>query len=366
MKIICSQEKLNNGLNIVKNAIGKNNQILECILISTIKDKIQLSANNLEFGIKYRLSAEVFKKGSVLIPSKLFTDLVNNLPKEEIELDSKKQDLMIECGKFKTEVKGLDPKSFPRIVKIKDENNSYIKQNILKESLSQVVETASESESRPELSGIFLNPNKNNLNFVATDSFRLSEKIIFDDSKNSNINRSIILPRRSAQELLRILDENSEKEAKISLGENQILFDTGKTKFVSRLIDGQYPDYKKIIPSKFKTQITTNREELIKNITVASLFVERTNEMKLYVDAKKSKLKIISESVDKGKNKSWMDAKIDGESVEVLFNCKYILDGLNNMFTDNINIKIEEEPHKTVMSPVGDNKYLYLVMPLKK
>ena len=366
MKIICSQEKLNRGLNIVKNAVGKSNQILECILISTIKDKIQLSATNLEFGIKYCLSAEVAEKGSVVIPSKLFTDFISNLPKKDIELSAKKRDLKIKCGRFKSEIKGLSRETFPQIPKIEDENPSYIKQSVLKESLARVIETASESDSRPEISGIFLNPNDNYLNFAATDSFRLAEKIIFDDSKDSNISRPIIFPRRAAQELLRILDENSKEDTKIFLGKNQVLFSFGKTKFISRLIDGQYPDYKQIIPSEFETNIIVDRKKLISDITVASFFAERTNEIKLNVDAEKSKLKITSESIDRGKNESLIDAKIDGKSVEVFFNYKYVIDGLNNIFTDKVKIQIEKEPHKTIFSPIGDNKYLYLIMPLKK
>lgn len=359
METICSQKKLNNGLDLVKKAIGKSLPILSCVLISAKEDKIELSATNLEIGIKHRLSAQVKKEGQIVIPATLFSDFVERLPDKDVELVIQKNILKIKCGKFIAKINGLDTKDFPVIPEIKSEISRKIKQNVLKEALSQVGEVASTSEARPEISGIFVNSTKESTKFAATDSFRLAEKTI-----QAQFGQAIILPRQTVQELIRILDDKG-KQAKISLDNNQILFNLGRTQVISRLIEGQYPDYQKIIPQDFETKVIINRRKLINNITIASLFAERTNEIQFIVEPQKSQIKIISRSSERGENKSSIKAKIEGKPAEIRFNYKYLLDGLNNILSDHIVIDIEKDPYKTLISPVGDNSYIYLVMPLK-
>jgi len=363
MKLICSQKKLNNGLNIVEKAIGKSLPVLECVLVSAKEDKIELSTTNLEISIKHQLSAQVEEEGQIVVPAKLFSDFVEKLPNKDIELNVQKNALEVKCGEFKAKINGLDVNDFPVIPEIKSESPTEIKQNILKETLSRVIEMASTSESRPEISGVFINPIDKSTKIVATDSFRLAEKNI-----ETKFEQAIILPRQTVQELIKILDNDGEK-AKIFIDDNQILFDLGETKIKSRLIEGPYPDYQKIIPQDFETKITIDRQELIDNLVVSSIFANKINEIKLIIDPQESQIKIISHS-EKGKNESCIKAeiesKVEGELIEILFNYKYILDGLNNMFSDKIILNIAENAHKTIINPVGDNSYIYLIMPLAK
>ncbi len=360
MKIKCNQKQLNNSLNIVKNIVGKNMPILSCILLSASNDKLQLTTTNLEIYMKHSLSAEVEKDGQIAIPTKLLSDFVEKLPDGNIYLELKKNILEIRCKGFKSKINGLDAEEFPVIPEEPKGEFVSMKNHILKDALQKVVSMASKSEARPEIGGIFVNSKEGEIKFVATDSFRLSEQ-----SVESSINLgSFILPQQSAYELIKILNED--KEVKIFLTSGQALFDNGDTQLFARLIDGQYPDYQGIIPKDFQANIVVNRNDLINNITIASLFSERTNEIVLDIDSEQSVIKVSSASSEKGQNESELKADIDGISSKIYFNYQYILDGLNNIFSDKVNIFIEKDSLKTIISPIGDKSYIYLAMPLKK
>ena len=226
-----------------------------------------------------------------------------------------------------------------------------------------MVEMASLSDSRPEISGILMNFEKELIRLAATDSFRLAEKLIYQNQKSS-ISQAIIIPQRTIQELIRILQE-LELEVEIILGSNQILFDLGNTQVISRLIDGQYPDYQQIIPKSFETQVILNRNELINNIRIASLFSGKVNNIKVSIQPKESLIEISAKDIDIGENKSQIEAKIEGKEVEATFNYRYLLDGLNNIFSDKVVLGLNSASNPVIIRPVGDTSYTYLVMPIK-
>jgi len=347
---------------MVKNIVGKNIPILGCILLSASNNKLQLATTNLEIYMQHSLSAEIEKEGQIAIPTKLLSDFVEKLPDGDIHLELNKDILEIKCKGFKSKINGLDAKNFPVVPEEPTSEFVSMKNNILKDALQKVVNMASKSEARPEIGGIFVNSKEGIINFVATDSFRLSEQSI-----ESSVNLgSFILPQQSTYELIKILNTNEDKEIKIFLTSGQALFDNGNTQLFARLIDGQYPDYKGIIPKDFQANIVVDRNDLINNITIASLFSEKTNEIELDIDSNQSIIKVSSASSDKGQNESELKADIDGISSKIYFNYQYILDGLNNIFSDKVNISIEKDSLKTIISPIGDKSYIYLAMPLKK
>jgi len=220
------------------------------------------------------------------------------------------------------------------------------------------------SESRPEISGIYIKFDKNLIKLAATDSFRLAEKNIETKNNQNSRGQMIIVPQRTIQELIRILTDK-EEEIEIVLSTSQILFDLDDCQIISRLIDGQYPDYQQIIPVNFKTEVIINREDLISNIKVASIFSGKINNVKLIINPKKSLLEIVAKDVDIGENKSQIEARIDGQEVETVFNYRYLLDGLNNILSDKVSLGFNESDKPMVIRPVGDTSYTYLVMPIK-
>ncbi len=367
MNIICLQENFKKALNIVERIIGRNLTlpILNNVLLSIENNKLKISSTNLEIGINCWIPGKIKERGSITVPAKLINDFVNNLPNEKIELRVKDKQLELKCKKFKSILKGLSADDFPIIPKIKLQPLINIKNNLLKNSFIQVVEMASTSESRPEISGIYINFYKNTIKLAATDSFRLAEKNIEINSKELK-EQSIIIPQRTVLEVIRILSEKKEQEeVKITLSNNQILFDFNNTQIISRLIDGQYPDYQQIIPSNSETEVIINRAELINNIKVASLFTGKVNDIKIFVDPKKSIIEISSKDADIGENKSKIEAEIKGKEVEVIFNYRYILDGLNNIYSDKVIIGLNDNTKPVLIRPVGDINYSYIVMPIK-
>jgi DNA polymerase-3 subunit beta len=367
MHIICLRENLKQSLNITEKIIGRNLTlpILNNLLLAVESNKLKVSSTNLEIGINSWVTGKIQEKGSITIPAKLISDFINNLPNEKIELKTKDKQLEIKCKKLKAILKGLPADDFPIIPKIKDNPLIKIKGSILKNGFSQVVEMTALSESRPEISGIYMRFNKNLIKLAATDSFRLAEKNIETNSNSKELKgQTVIIPQRTVQEIIRILGEE-ETEVEITLSGNQILFDLGNTQIISRLIEGQYPDYQQIIPDSFQTQVIINRGELINNIKIASLFSGKINDIKISVNPKKSFLEVLAKDADIGENKSRIKTKIEGKEMGIIFNYRYLLAGLNNIFSDKVIIGLNNSAKPVVIRPVGDTTYTYVVMPIK-
>lgn len=370
MKIICLQENLKKSLNIAQNIIGRNLTlpILNNLLLETDAGRLKISSTNLEIGINTWTSGKIEKPGSLTCPAKILTSFINNLPNKKIELETKDDILVVRCENYKANIKGLGADDFPLIPKIKEKPVFIAKKSeILKNSLSCVVGSAAISEARPEFSGVLLKIEKEEIKLVATDSFRLAEKTIFE---KTNIGQplSVILPQRTTQELIRILSEQPEGEIKIILGDSQILFETGETQLISRLIDGQYPDYQQIIPKNFETKVTLQKDEFMNNIRIASIFSSKINDVKIAI--KNDKLEIFSQDADSGENRSQMPAKVEGKSMEISFNFRYLMDGLSNISTKQIFLGMNPEvtssrSNPAVIKPIGEEGYVYVVMPIK-
>jgi len=363
MKIICLQENLKNNLNIVQNIIGRNLTlpILNNLLLETENGRLKISATNLEIGINTWTSGKIEKEGSITCPAKIFYSFISNLPNKKIEINTKDNNLSIKCENYKANLKGLPADDFPLIPKIKEPALLEIDSVKLKEALSQIVGAAAVSESRPEISGIFFKFDKNNLVLAATDSFRLAEKIIFSAASKNN-NQDLIIPQRTIQELIRILGEKGEK-VKIILGNNQVLFEMADSQLISRIIDGQYPDYQQIIPRDFSTKIEIEKEELLNSVRLAGFFSSKINDIKFVV--RSGRLEIISHDPDLGENRSLLAPKIKGKDLEINFNYRYILDGLSNIFSQKVFLGFNSSAQPVVIRPAEGNDYLYVAMPIK-
>lgn len=372
MKIICLQRKLKKFLNITDKIAGQNLllPILSNILIKTEDNLLKILATDLEIGIIVNLSAKIEKNGVVCINSKIFTSFVNSILEEKIVLEKKGDYLLIRSEKYNTKIKTQNANDFPIIPKIKSEDYFEIDVNYLKKSLNQILNSVGISETRPEISGIFLNFKNNILKLTTTDSFRLSEKTIpekyiFKNIENSN--RSLIIPLKTIQNLIKILDSISDEEKSIKIfnDENQILFDLHQIKLISRLIEGTYPDYEQIIPHNFKTRLYLNKDEFQNSIKTLSIFASKINEIKFKINKRKSEVIMYSGSIDIGEIETKIPAKIEGENLEISFNYKYILDGLSNLKNNKIIFDLIDEVSPAILHSEKDEGYIYLLMPIK-
>jgi len=367
MEIAILQKNLKKGFNIVQNIIGKNLTlpILNNILLTTEKNRLKLVSTDLEIAITHWTQCKIKKEGETTVPAKLFSDFINNLPDKKIEIKLKDDLLQIKCENFRANIKGIDAKEFPIIPKIKGELIFKIEALKLKQALNQVANFVSLSDIRPEISGILINTDSKNIKFVATDSFRLGEKTISDKNKNQ-IKKSVIIPLRTAQELIRMLNEQDKEEiVEVFIEQNQILFKTSDTQLVSRLIEGTYPNYEQLISEQFETTLILNKDEFLNAVKITSLFSSKINDLRLKIIPKKELVEIFAQDIEVGENISELSGEIKGKEVEIIFNYKYLIDGLNNMLSDRILLGLNGETSPGIIKPVGDPNYIYIIMPIK-
>lgn len=286
--------------------------------------------------------------------------------------------LQIECENHQTSIKGYNPEDFPLLPKISTEEKVSIQGKKFCQSLSQIVDIASPSSAKPEISGVYFLFQKNLITMVATDSFRLGEKKLFLGSPLTTISKdySFILPQRAAKEVINIFGEK-EEDLTIYFSPNQILFETSfketshpQIQLISRLIEGDYPNYQEIIPLKYETKVILSQNEFINQIKLASLFSGKMNEIKVRIDPKKNRVDLSSQSQDVGEYQSFLTGQVEGKPCEISFNHRFLLDGLLNLAASQgkeaeISLELNSSEKAGVIRPAGDETYLYLVMPIK-
>ena len=372
MKIEILKENLKTGIAVVEKVIGKNISlpILDNVLMVSKDSFLNLISTDLETVIKLWVLTKVIKEGKLVIQAKLLSNFVSFLPNEKITLEEKSQDLLIECENLKTQIRGYNPEDFPIIPEFKDIEYLEVDNKNFCQSLSQIIDIPANSQARPEISGIYFSFSKNNLKIVATDSFRLAEKNITLE-KSVKKEYSFILPQRPAKEVVNILG-SKDGSLKIYFSNNQVMFEFPmkeashpQVQIISRLIEGEYPNYQEIIPNQFKTNFIIKRDDFLNQIKTASLFSGRVNEVSVSVRDDKKGVEIFAKNPDIGENTSNITAKVDGEPIKVSFNYRFLMEGLLHIKSSEVIFEISKEEGPCIIKPVGDFSYIYVVMPIK-
>ncbi len=374
MKLFILQEQIKKGLNVIERVSSKSLTlpVLNNILISCEKNFLNLAATDLEIGINWWSLVKSEKEGKITVPVKLFSSFVSLLPNKKLCLSSRDNDLIIEYEDYKSEIKGLSADEFPIIPKITDGESVFIDSFLFCQGLGQVCDIPVLSTTRPEISGVYLSFSKDMINIVSTDSFRLGEKKIFiKNNLNLSKDYSIIIPQRAAKEIINIFSE-LKGQVKIYFSSNQIMFESQmeetnhpQIQLVSRLIEGDYPNYKEIIPSKHATEIIADKSVFLNQIKTASLFSGKINEVKIKTDSAKNRIAILGQSSEIGKHESFIPVKLKGESAEVSFNYKFLIDGLANIKSSEVAFELNGDSGPGLLKPIGDASYIYVVMPIK-
>ena len=373
MKLSILRENFLTGLNIVNRVTSKSITlpILNNILLSAEKNFLRLSATDLELGIRYWVLSKIEKEGNITIPAKFLIGLISFIPDKKINLEVKNNTLYLESKNHKTQIKGLKAEEFPIIPEVKSDKTLEVDGQILSQGLVQVVDTASPSQTRPEISGIYFSITKDVIEMATTDSFRLAEKKILLTKPFPEQKFSLIILQKAAREVINIFGEGQEK-LKMYFSPNQIMFESETTEIshprvqlVSRLIEGEYPNYKEIIPKDFKTQLILQKQDFLNKIKAASLFSGKINEIKLKVEPSQNLLEISTQNPDLGQSKSQIEGKIKGEKEEVSFNYRFLVDGLSNIKSKEVIFELNKEEGPGVLKPVGDKTFIYVVMPIK-
>ena len=370
MKISLLQENLNSRLNLAQRFVSTKAQlpVLANFLLEAKEGQLFISATNLEIGISVRVPAKVEEEGSITVPARVLSELVSSLPKEKIELSTDNLILKISTPGHKTTINGMSAAEFPTFPKTAGNADLVFNSKTLNEISSQVPFASSIDEGRPALTGVLIVMDGKQLSFVATDGFRLSLKQIAGVSEGSQEEGSILIPSKVFQEAGKISSETGKEDGEVKLSllreSNQVVFSWEDVVLSGRVIDGKFPPYEKILPKSQTTKAILDKEEFLKSIKIASIFArDSANILKLVIE--EQRVKISANTPQMGENENVIEARIEGEKNEIAFNCRYLLEYLNNVAGDQVEIQLSGPLAPGTFRVVGDSSFLHVIMPVR-
>jgi len=377
MKTKILQEKLQSALSQVEKITGKDVTlpILSNILLQAKKNSLTAIATNLETGISWKLLSKTDEDGDVVLPAQILSNLISSFPGGSVGIEGKDNAVAIINDRRKSNLNSLNPEEFPALPINTDGDHLTIKSDLFCQALSQIVGFTSTSSIKPEITGVYMSFLKDSVKVVATDSFRLGEKTIRGVRLPENlIGKSIIIPLRAVREMVSIF---SDKKNNIDffIINNQINIDYSapddadqpQIQFLSRLIEGDFPDYQAIIPTSYMESVVFSKKELLNQLKSASLFSGKNNEVIVKVEQKELLMFVSSLSADLGGYNGEM--KVDsasGKDISITFNCRFLVEGLNSIKDDKCIFEFSSEDGPGVLRSASDLSFLYILMPIKK
>lgn len=366
MKIECVKEKLHIAITKAEKIVGRNANlpVLSCLLLETKGNNLVIKATNLDLGLEISIPVKVEEHGSVAVPAIVISSFLNNITdNKNISLETKDNILKVYTQNSEANIKTLSPEDFPTIPVIDDGKICKIQSKDFGNGIRSVMYSASTSSVKPELSSVYMYSNEENLIFVATDSFRLAEKTI-KTRKNMGM-PGILIPFKNAADILKIID-NTDEEIEINSTKNQISFTFGGLYLVSRVIDGVFPDYKQIIPKEEKTKVIVLKQDLTNSLKISNIFSDSFNQMNIGVKSGAKYIEVRTKNANIGENTNKIESTIEGESIEVNFNHRYIVDCLPSISSDSISLSFNGINKPLVVRGTSDKTFMYLVMPMNR
>lgn len=370
MELIVIKSNLKEGLSIIQGGVGEslNLPVLRYAILEAEQDKIKLTATNLELSITSMVSGKVIEGGKVGVPVGTLLSLINNIQTERISLQSKKGQVTLKTDNYEASIQSIPVDDFPVIPTLKEKSLFFeINGEEFKESLAQVAVATQFSDLRPELNSILFDFSIDSLKLAATDSFRLSERTISNTHIKTNLEERFraLIPLRACYELIKII--SGEGEVGIYFSGNQVFFESDKFELVSRLTEGNFPDYTQVLPKKYVSEVVVNREKLMNGLKLAGVFGGQSNEARIKILPGAKTLEVESSSQDIGDNRYVLPVKATKETSGVAFNGRYLLDALKAIKTEDVFIGInEEERRASLVKSSTNDAYLYILMPILK
>ncbi len=362
MKLQVTQENLSKALSSVARIANTRNAlpILGNVLLKTVDNRLSVSATNLDIAITHYIGSKVAAEGAITVPARLMQDFVASLPSGIINLELDESKLHITADQYKSTINGVPADDFPVMPAITDGTTWEIPAAVFKKGLQQTVLAASGDEARPVLTGVYLHSHDGTLYMVATDSYRLAEKSLIKHKDPI----ALLIPAGAMQDLLRILGDN-EEQVHITHDDQQVLFRVGEIELVSRLIEGAYPEYRKLIPNQFEVTATLSRDDFTNITKVSSLFArESAGSVTIKVDEDSKQVSINSIASQLGENTANAAADVTG-SGEVTLNSRYLLDALHVLAGDTVTFQFNGKLDPSLLSDPKSKDYKHIVMPLR-
>lgn len=364
MKLSILQQDFLPKLQAVSRSVGVRSTlpVLDNILLSAEGKSLKISATNLEIGVIKFASIEGVEDGEITVPAKTIVDLVSSLGQSKIELETEGENLHISSNKFKGTINGISASEFPAIPLGTSEGISFPKEALL--SSSQILFASAIDEGRPVLTGILTDSKDDRLDFVATDGFRLAHRQVVLPKGSSQFKS--LIPKKTFEEVLRILAEEEVDAVNISTTENQnqAIFSLGQTTVSSRLIEGQFPSWEKIIPTKIVTRAIIEKDEFIKAIKLAAIFAKNEANI-LILNTQKGLLKLSSSAKELGSQQNEIEGEVEGEELQVAFNAKFLQDAIANTPSTQVMIEFSGPLSAALIKPIGVEGLEYIVMPVR-
>lgn len=366
MKVQILTANIQNKLSFLNKAISPKSQlpVLQNFLIEAKADRVKLSSTDLEIGIEVYCSGIISEEGEITVPAKLFTELVNSLSDESLTLETDETTLEVRTKRTKSVFQTISSEEFPKLYEEKGEQLAVLNGKDIKKELSSVVFSASNDTTRPALSGVLVRKESEGFLLVATDGYRLSLRHYKMSSNATGETVSFIIPARVFRELISLKDDSSDISMYVSQQNNQVLFQQGDTTLIGRLIEAEFPNFEKIIPSDFSVSVSFERDELLNAVKICSVFArDSANIIKLSLFS--DNITVSSGSSAIGENTVKVEAKLKGEENEIAFNARYLLDVLSNVDENNLVFDMIGPLNPGVFRIEGDTSYLHMIMPIR-
>ncbi len=366
MKVSILTTNLQNKLSFINHAISQKSQIpiLLNILLETVEDKLKISSTDLEIGIEVYIQATIEEKGLVTVPAKTFIELINSITEESITLTTELETLIVNSKKTKSVFQTIKSDEFPKLYKEKGDMIAVLQEDEMKKDFASIIFSSSLDTTRPALSGVLVKNEDAGFLLVATDGYRLSLKHHKTTGQKTGSTTPLIIPARVFRELMSIKEETKKIEVFVSSENSQVLFSQGGTILVGRLIEGNFPNYEKIIPTDFSTQTEFDREEMQRAVKICSIFArDSANIIKLTL--RKTQIIVSSQSPSIGENTVTVDANLKGEENEIAFNARYLHDILSGINEKDMVFEMTGPLNPGVFKMKDDASYLHLIMPVR-
>lgn len=367
MKFTANKDNLSFGVQVVQRAVSSKNPlpVLSGILLKIKNGQLLFTATDLEMGIECSVPVDTDEEGGVVLPSRFFGEIVRKLPDVKISLTVNKENhnTSIKYGQSEFNLLGLPADDFPILPSIDSKSTFIIKQDLFKNMIKQVGFSISSDDNRPVFTGILMEIENGSIRLIATDTHRLAYRSGKIKNMDLDLAKSVIIPGKTLNELTRIMNSDSE-ELKIAFGENQIVFEMPGIRLISRLIEGQFPNYKQVIPQGCKTKIKIKTKELLEATERASLLAkEGANVIKLNINSEK--MIINSNSPEIGKIEEQINIEMEGEEAQIAFNSKYLIDVLKVIDVDEILLELTGSLSPGIIKPLEGEDYVYLILPIR-
>jgi DNA polymerase-3 subunit beta len=380
MKLICSQSDLSSNLSLVSRAVPSRptHPVLANILLQADAEtnQVSLTAFDLSLGIRTSFSAEVLEGGTIALPAKLLVDITSRLPEGEITLDDQSGDgggegiivtLKPKSGRY--QVRAMGAEEFPELPVLENTEAITLTTAALIEGLKGSLFATSSDETKQVLTGVHLTLKQDTLEFAATDGHRLA---VLETTNERPVEGSeqveVTVPAKALRELQRMLGHNSTSEETVAvyLDQGQVVFAWQNQRLTSRTLEGQYPAYRQLIPRQFERQVTLERKQFISTLErIAVLADQKNNIVKVSIDNANQEITLSCEAQDVGSGTESMPAQISGENIDIAFNVKYLMEGLKELPSSEIQMHLNQSLTPVIFTPLGGLKMTYLAMPVQ-